>query len=155
MYETRVPGVGRKYELDRGTDRLVVLVRHDGERELYRREGDADAEKLFDLDGATARRLGAILEGAYFQPVELDEVALPLGDAIIEWVDVSEDSPLAGATLGDAGVWSDTGATVLAVQRGRETHTTPNPDFAVEAGDVLVAVGTRAEQNALEDIAER
>ena len=74
VYETRAPGVGRKYEIDRGTDRLVVLVRHDGERELYRRQGDGDAEKLFDLDGATARRLGAILEGAFFQPVELDEV---------------------------------------------------------------------------------
>ena len=155
VYETRVPGVGRKYELDYGTDRLVVLLRHDGERELYRRPDGGDGEKLLDLTGSEARKLASILAGAYFQPVELDAVSLPLGDAIIEWVDVTDDSPLAGATLGDADVWSDTGATVVAVQRGEETHATPDPDFAVESDDVLVAVGTREEITALATLAER
>jgi TrkA domain protein len=155
VYETDVPGVGRKYELDYGTDRLVVLLRHDGERELYRRPADGDGEKLLDLNGPQARKLASILAGAYFQPVALDTVSLPIGDAIIEWVDVSDRSPLAGATLADADVWDETGATVVAVQRGERTHTTPDPDFAVEAGDVLVAVGTREEIAALARFAEQ
>ncbi len=154
VYETTIPGVGRKYELDCGTDRLVVLLRHDGERELYRRDGD-DSDKLLDLPGADARTLATILAGGYFQPIVSESVELPLGDAIIEWVDVTDGSPLVGSPLGDANLREATGATVIAVQRGRETHPSPDPDFEIRPDDALVAVGTRDELSALSKLAER
>ncbi|WP_227354531.1 cation:proton antiporter regulatory subunit [Haladaptatus salinisoli] len=154
VYETSIPGVGRKYELDRGTDRLVVLLRHDGERELYRRMDDEN-EKLLDLAGAEARKLATILAGGYFQPVEHDAVELPLGDAIIEWVDVTDASPLSGSTLDEAAIRGETGATVIAVQRARETHPAPDSDFEVRGDDALVAVGTREELADLARLAER
>lgn len=147
VYEADVPGVGKKFELDvGGGERLIVLIHHDGKREVYRRPAaNADSEKLFSLSGQQARQLGTILEGSYFQPVELDEVQVPLGDAIIEWIDVDEESSLAGETLRDARIRQQTGASIIAVQRSDQTHPNPTPDFVIETGDTLVTIGTRAE----------
>jgi len=154
VYETDVPGVGRKfeYELD-GEDRLVVLIHHDGKREVFRRPSeDADGTKLFELSDKQAREFGTILEGAYFQPVDLDTVEVPLGEAIIEWTDLSGDSPVAGETLREADIRQRSGVSVVAIQRGEETVANPQPDFELEGGDILVTLGTRDEQQALDEL---
>jgi TrkA domain protein len=151
VYETELPGVGRKYELDYDEGRLVVVVHHDGKRDVYRRSPEtADATKLFGLTGEQARQLGTVLEGAYFQPVDLDSVEVPLGDAFIEWYELPADAPVTDDSLDEANVWAETGATVLAVQRGDETHPSPDPEFELRGGDVLVALGDRTEQAELE-----
>jgi TrkA domain protein len=154
VYETDVPGVGRKfeYELD-GDDRLVVLIHHDGKREVFRRRSaEADSEKLFELSDRQAREFGTLLEGAYFQPVDLDRIQVPLGDEIIQWHDVPSDSSLVGQTLSDCGIRRETGTSILAVQRDDETVANPDPDFEFEASDVVVALGTRAEHRTLADL---
>jgi TrkA domain protein len=151
VYETDVPGVGKKFELDIGSGaRAVVVLHHDGRVELFRRDSpDADSKKLLDLSSQQSNRLGSILEGAYFESVDLDDLSVPLGDAIIEWVEVTDDSPVAGSTLAAADVRAETGVSVIAVQRDGDTVPNPSPDTVVEAGDVLVALGTREEQSAL------
>lgn len=154
--ETDVPGVGRKFELDlSGGASVVALIHHDGRCEIYRRDGpDADAEKLLDLTGDTANKLGSIMEGAYFEAVDVDDLSVPLGNAIIEWIDVPDDSPLAGDTLAQADVRVETGASVIAVQRSDETIPNPAPEFTIETGDILVAVGTRKQQSDLRHLIE-
>jgi len=156
VYESEIPGVGHKFELELvGGERLVVVVHHDGRRELFRRPGpEADSEKLVDLPAAAARELGTILQGAAFQTVDVADLEVPLGEAIIEWVEVPDGSPLAGRTLGEAGVRRATGAAILAVQRGDETLPNPDPAERLAPGDVLVALGTRAAQAALEALVE-
>jgi TrkA domain protein len=152
VYETDVPGVGRKFELDIGDGaRAVVLLHHDGRVEVFRRpDPDADSEKLLDLDRQQANYLGSILEGAYFESVDTDELAVPLGDAIIEWVDITAESPVADRTLAEADLRAVSGVSVIAVQRGPDTVPNPEPDFRVEAGDILVTLGTREQQAAFE-----
>ncbi|GGN90939.1 MULTISPECIES: cation:proton antiporter regulatory subunit [Haloarcula] len=154
VYETDVPGVGKKFEVELdGDERLVIVIHHDGKREVFHKDGpDVDADRLFTLSGRQAREIGAILQGAYFQPVETDSVDVPLGDAIIEWVDVEADSPLAGQTLADAKVRQQTGASIIAIQRDEETLPNPDPNDTITAGDILVTLGTRDEQSALEDL---
>lgn len=151
VYDTDVPGVGHKYELELGgEERLVVLIHHDGKREIFRRAGpDEDAQKLFELSGKTARQLGAILEGVYFQPVDLDETEVPLGDAIIEWVEVDPASPLQGVTIRESGIREETGVSVIAIQRGEETIPNPDPTTTLRGDDVLVTLGTHEEQRAV------
>jgi TrkA domain protein len=130
VYETDLPGVGRRFDLELSTGAVAsVVIHHDGRCELYRREGDADAERLFRLTGDEANKLGSILEGAYFESVSLEDLSVPLGDAIIEWVELSEGSPLAGTPLRDTDIRGRTGATVVAVQRGkrRARSRTPTP----------------------------
>ncbi|MFB6139945.1 MAG: cation:proton antiporter regulatory subunit [Halosimplex sp.] len=154
VYEADVPGVGRKFELEVGDgERLVVVIHHDGTRDVYRRPGpDADSEHLFSLSDEESRKLGSILEGAYFQPVALEEVKVPLGEAIIEWHTVEDGADVVGATLEDCGVRRQTGASVIAVQRGEETVPNPPADTVVEPGDTLVALGTREEHAKLKDL---
>ncbi len=153
VYESDIPGVGRKFELELdGGARLVVLVHHDGRREVFRRATpEADSEKLFDLPARAARQLGSILQGSTFETVDVADLEVPLGEAIIEWVEVDPDSPLAGTTLGDAHLRRETGVSVVAIQRGEETLPNPAPDVPIEAGDVLVVLGTREEHAALAD----
>jgi TrkA domain protein len=154
VYETDVPGVGRKFEYElAGDDRLVVLIHHDGKREVFRRESpEADSQKLFELSDQQAREFGTLLEGAYFQPVDLERTQVPLGDEIIEWHEVGSESSLVGRSLSDCDVRQRTGTSVIAVQRGDETVANPPPDFELEAGDLVVALGTRAEHQTLADL---
>ena len=119
---------------------------------MFRRsDPDADATKLFDLPVYQARQLAAILQGTDFETVDIDALSAPLGEAIIEWHDVTADSPFVGTTLADAHIRHETGVSVIAIQRGDETHQNPAADFRIEAGDMLVTLGTRAEQSALDD----
>ncbi|QLH83192.1 cation:proton antiporter regulatory subunit [Halosimplex pelagicum] len=154
IYETEVPGVGRKFEMEiNGGKRLVVVLHHDGKRDVYLRpDEDADSEQLFTLSGDQSRKFGSILEGAYFQPVELDEVAVPLGEAIIEWHEVDDEAELAGVSLETASVRQRTGASIIAIQRGEETIPNPTPDTEIQPGDTLVTLGTREEQSEFETL---
>ncbi|QIO24190.1 cation:proton antiporter regulatory subunit [Haloarcula sp. JP-L23] len=156
IYEAEVPGVGKRYEIETGNDeRLVVIVHHDGKRQIFRRDGpDADAEKLFDLSSKQAREAATVLEGADFQPLDLETADVPLGDAIMEWVEVPEESPIAGQTLRDAQVGERTGATVAAIQRDDETLASPNAEAAITPGDILVVIGSRTEQQAFQSLLE-
>jgi TrkA domain protein len=154
VYETDIPGVGRKFEVELGGDeRAVVVHHHDGRREVFRRaDPDADSEQVFDLTATEARQLGSILTGAHFESVDAGDLSVPLGDAIIEWVELAEDSPVAGRELADTNVRVETGVSVIAVQRGPDTIANPGGGVVLEPGDLLVALGTREEHEALETL---
>jgi TrkA domain protein len=156
IYEADVPGVGKRYEVETDdTERCVVIVHHDGKRELFRREHpDADAEKLFELTSEASQEIVTALQGADFQPLDLDAVDMPLGSAIMEWVEVPDDSPLVGDTIEAAQLRQQTGATVAAIQRDEETLASPSAETVLEPGDILVVIGSRAEQKAFQSLIE-
>ncbi|WP_254839405.1 cation:proton antiporter regulatory subunit [Natronomonas marina] len=155
VYESDLPGVGKKFEveIDDG-ERLVVVTHNTGKREVFRRRGDDDAEKLFELSDRLARQVGTILEGAYFQPVVTESTETMLGeDTLFEWVAVVEGSELVGRTLADLDFREATGASVVAVQRDGETEANPGADTTVRAGDTLIVVGSRADCDRVERLA--
>jgi TrkA domain protein len=156
IYETEVPGVGKRFEVETGGgERLVVIVHHDGKREIYRRpDPDADAEKLFDLSSSQAREIVTVLEGADFQPLDLDDADIPLGESIMEWIEVPGDSPLAGETLAEAEIGKRTGVTIAAIQRDDETIASPGADSVLSQGDILVIIGSRSDQQAFQSLLE-
>lgn len=146
VYESDLPGVGKKHEIDLDDgSRLVIVTHNTGRRDVFRRaDADADSEKLVELTDSEARTVGTILEGAYFQPVRSQAIETMLGsDVALEWAEVDADSALAGKTLAAANVRAETGVSVLAVQRGEETIANPDPDTRIEAGDTLVVLGSR------------
>src|SRR6266700_2877557 len=59
----------------------------------------------------------------------------------VERVRVRADSPLVGKSLAETGLRTQTGALVLSVSRGSDDIATPDPQFKLAAGDVLVVVG--------------
>lgn len=152
VFETQVPGVGERFTVEFDEGNLVVVIHNDGERDVYWR-GDAgtddDAEWLFGLNERQARTLAEVFDGTYFEPVP-DDVEEVLEDAAVESVEVAADAPVAGRTIGDVGIRSRTGATVLAVRRGERTVSNPETSFEIEAGDILVVVGDAEAHDALE-----
>jgi voltage-gated potassium channel len=72
----------------------------------------------------------------------------------IEEATVAASSPLAGATLGEAGVLEKTGAQLLAVRTtDGNFHTNPPPSTCILAGHVLIAIGTAEQVDALRTLA--
>mgnify|MGYP000002911903 CR=1 FL=1 len=151
VHETDIPGVGRKFEVELGGGERAVVVHHyDGRREVFRRaDPEADSESVFDLTATEARQLGSILTGAHFESVDAGELSVPLGDAIIEWIELAPDSPVTGRELAETNVRVETGVSVIAIQRGPDTIANPGENVTLEPGDLLVALGTREEHEAL------
>lgn len=146
VYETNLPGVGKKFEFDLDAhegERLSVVIHNTGRREVFHKEDpDADGEKLFELTDEESRQFGTILEGAYFQPVSSQPVETLLDDeTLLEWIEIQDGSDLVGRTLVGSNLRQETGCSVLAVRRGSETFASPEPEFEFEAEDTLVALG--------------
>ena len=151
--ESELPGVGKKYELQITDGRWLVIITHNtGKRELYVKESeDADSEKLLELTDRIARMVGTILEGAYFQPVQSDQVETMLTDGtLLEWYAVEEGSPLIGETLESASIGRETGVTIVAIERDDEIIPSPGADESFEVGDTLVIVGDKESCNEFE-----
>jgi TrkA domain protein len=144
VYESDLPGVGKKFEIeiDDG-DQLVIVTHNTGKREVFRRHGEEDSEKLFELSDRLARQVGTILEGAYFQPVATETTETMLDDdTLFEWVAVADGSELVGETLEEVDFRETTGTSVVAIQRDDETESNPGADTVIRAGDTLVIIGT-------------
>lgn len=72
----------------------------------------------------------------------------------VEEVTITETSWLVGQTLGSARLRNQTGATVIALVRGSEEYFSPGPDFALQAGDLLMVVGPDAARERLQRLVE-
>lgn len=152
--ESDLPGVGKKFTIDLGDEEMVVVIHNTGKREVFRRrDPDADSEKVFAFDDDLARKIGSIIEGAYFQPVEPDtqETTLP-GGILLEWYELPPGSPLVDETLESADVGNRTGLTIVAIQREGEVIDSPGAETALREGDTLIGVGTPENCAAFEDV---
>jgi voltage-gated potassium channel len=73
-------------------------------------------------------------------------------DMRLEEIEVTPGSACAGRTIRDLRLRRDTGALVIAIRRRDGSFdATPSPDVALDAGDVIIAVGTDGELKALEE----
>jgi voltage-gated potassium channel len=94
------------------------------------------------------------------QPHVVDFVDVVMHDGTLKFrleeLTLSTDSLLAGNTLRSAHLRDRTGALVLAIRRPDGTFVTnPSPEDAIEAGDVLISVGTDEQLGALAKFANR
>jgi TrkA domain protein len=144
LRETRLPGIGVKYgfSLDDG-GRLAIILHNDGTRELYyfRRAHDEEPRAVIRLDDEEARHLGAVIGGAYERPKIVEDLEMALGELLIEWVPVPENSPWIGKTLAECGFRAKTGITIIAILREPEPISGAQPQDTIERGDTLVTVG--------------
>lgn len=159
-----LPGIGRRYEIHGDRGRISVVLHNTGRRDVYAYEDAArpgrghdeeeEVAKIVELSDAQARQLGAILGGAYFKPAVVEEVEAVIGELVIDWVTLNEDSPLAGRTIRDFQVRHRTGITIVAIVRDRDAHPMPEADDRLEAGDRLVVVGRRQDFSRFTDLIE-
>lgn len=142
--ETRLPGVGVRYEFttSKGQD-VGVVVHHDGRREvLVYDQADPDiCTSMVSLTEGDSQTLGEILGVSHVNET-VAAVRHDIEGLAIEWVDIGENSSAVGTSIGDSAFRTETGASVVAVMRGSRSVPAPGPEFVFEAGDVVVAVGT-------------
>ncbi len=151
LRETRLPGIGVKYSLRLdGGGRLAVILHNDGQREIYvfRHSADDEPRAVIRLDDDEARQLGAVLGGAYERPKIVDDLEMALGELLIEWVPVPDDSPAIGKSLAECAFRARTGITIIAILREPEPVTGAQPSDVVQRGDTLVTVGKAGQYSA-------
>ena len=143
--EHDLPGVGKKFAATTADgDRLTIIIHNSGHREIYFFEREANYPSYaLRMEDAEARKLGAILSGAYFQPVVAESMEVVFDQLSVEWMKVADASPLAGKSLQEAAVRERTGASVIAVLRAGKAIPNPQPDERITSGDTLVVVGDR------------
>ncbi|NOZ79539.1 MAG: potassium channel protein [Acidobacteria bacterium] len=130
---------------------MVLLARrlNPGLKIIVRAVGDSSDEPL-KLAGADTvinpYRTGAMrIAYTALKPAVIDflDASLPGTNADLELAEIRirPGSQLAGETLASANVRQRFGLIVVALRRGEKSLFNPPPDTAVEAGDVLVALG--------------
>lgn len=153
--EIELPGIGWKYALrTEDGERLTVIIHHTGHREIYYFDEGADfpshAVRLSDEEG---RQLGAILSGAYYQPVGEAQLRTVLGELTVDWYEV-DGGPLVERTIGDLQVRKRTGASIIAVLReGDPPNVNPGPETEIREGDRLMVIGSREQVEAFRALA--
>jgi len=65
-----------------------------------------------------------------------------------QWVRLPENSPLGGRTIGELGVRTETGASVVAIVREDLVLPSPGPDARFEPGDLVGVLGTPEQRSA-------
>ena len=60
---------------------------------------------------------------------------------------VERDCSVAGQSIKELDLRKHSGATIIAIARGGQAKTNPEPDFRIEAGDILVLLGSHAQLN--------
>ena len=130
--------------------------------QIVARASDEDAEKKLKLAGADRvvlpyRAAGRTMANLVLKPQVtdfLDVVTTATGpDLHLAEIEVRPTCKQAGKTIREVRVRHETGAIIIALRKKDGTFdTTPEPDVTIDAGDVLVGVGTTEELRALEDL---
>lgn len=155
--QVALPGIGLRHEFTTHTGRrvgvvsyrtgrrdLVIYDRHDPDRACEAVPlNDAEADALAELLGAP--RIVQRLNALHREVEGLVSVQLP----------VASGTPYTGRPMGDARIRTRTGASIVAIVRSGQVITSPGPEFAFEAGDVVVVVGDADSTTAVADIITR
>lgn len=141
--ETKLPGVGIRFDfITRQGQRVGVVHHRGGRREIFicPRDDPDTAWMVLDLDGDDVHVLADVLG---VSPVieEISQLQQVEGLAM-DWLPIETTSPYAGKTIGDARIRTRTGVSVVAVIRGDDPFPAPGPEFELEADDIAVVVGT-------------
>lgn len=142
--ETQLPGVGVRYEFTTtDKDHVGVVHHHSGRREIvvYDRKDPDVARSVLELSADDSRTLSDLL-GASQLTEAMAAVQQRIEGLTLEWIEVAEGSSMAHHSIGDGQLRTRTGASVVAVIRGDTSEPAPGPDYVMEPGDVVVAVGT-------------
>jgi TrkA domain protein len=149
--ETKLPGLGVRYEFETGRGSRLGIVHHrTGRRELlvYDREDPDTCRDVIALDEDDSRTLAELL-GASRVAEQVERLQQVEGLAI-DWLPVPAGTPFADKTIGHTRARTRTGVSIVAVLRGEGAFPAPDPEFQLQAEDTLLVVGT---PRGIEDLA--
>lgn len=152
--KSELPGIGVRHDLITARGRRVGVVNfRDGRHELT----------IFDLDDPDscivsipitdpeASTLAELL-GASVVLSKLTELTDTAAGLYSEHLLIPSDSVYAGRPLAATKARTRTGVSIVAIVRDKNVIPSPTPDVTIEAGDALIAVGTRPGLDSLADL---
>ncbi len=149
-----LPGLGVRHDLITAKGRRIgVVTFRDGRRELT----------IFDLDDPDSCIVSipitdpesstlAELLGASVVLSKLTELTDEPSGLFTEHMLIPSDSIYAGRPLGDTRARTRTGVSIVALVRDKKVIPSPTPNEKIEAGDALIAVGTRPGLDSLSEL---
>jgi len=140
-----LPGIGTRHDVITSKGRRLGVISHrSGDRELAMfdpKDPDSCRDSIYLSDDeaiALSEVLGTSLVLGQFANLGDKSTGL-----FTEQVIVSASSPFAGGTLGDTRARTLTKSSIVAILRGSIVIPSPSPEDKLEAGDIIVAVGTK------------
>lgn len=141
-----LPGVGKKISLLTAEEhKIVIIIHHSGKRDLYffQDSNEDDADYFLTLTSEETRELGAQLLGAVYQPVDDDKVQILQKQLVMEWIELTPESPFVDKQIAESRIRTYTGASVIAIMHGDDIIVSPDIDVVLKAGDTVMAAGKR------------
>ncbi|TLD42511.1 MAG: trkA domain protein [Candidatus Jettenia ecosi] len=141
--ESDLPSIGKKFTLELDSnDKLVIVIHFSGEREVFKFTKDSDEPiSVTRLTDEEARQIGAILAGAYFQPVIEEEQKLIMKNVTMEWIKVTPDSLLANKKIEELDIRKMTGVFITTIIRGETVLPNPPPHEFIKPQDTIIIIG--------------
>lgn len=140
-----LPGIGVRHDILTDAGRRVSVINfRDGARELaLADEDDPDrASETVELTDDEATALSEVLGGSLIL-TQLAGLREQVAGLYMEQIPVRADSPYAGRPLGDTKARTLTRSSIVAIVRESGVLPAPEPKDVLNAGDSLIAVGTR------------
>ncbi len=109
------------------------------------------AKSMEEISDAALQIADVVLRDVEIHPVI--QMSLRDSDVIITTAQVAEDSSLAGHTLGELRLASQSGMWVIAIRRGRKYIYGPDETTEIGAGDLLFARGPEDAEQYFKDLA--
>jgi len=144
IYETRLPGVGTRYEFTAESgDHVGVVVRRDGKRDiaLYDAADPDTCRGTIELGEGDAAAVAELLGGTVITS-RLESLKHSVEGLAIEWVTMPARGGLTGRSLGEGHIRTETSASVVAVIRAERGIAGPGPEFVFEPADAVLVMGT-------------
>jgi len=142
--KAKLPGFGVRQEFNCSTGRRVgVITLKTGGRMLVVYDLD-DPDRVVasvELNDSEAMLLAELL-GAPGATERLARLQEQVDGILTANIGITPSSPFVGKTMGEAGIRSRTGASIVAVFRDDQVIASPEPSFVFEADDRVVIVGT-------------
>jgi TrkA domain protein len=105
-------------------------------------KGDEDScSETIDLVQTESAALVELFGGTKITE-RLTDIRHDVQGLAIEWLTIESQSPLVGRSIGDGQIRTRSGASVVAVLRGGESHPGPGPEFVFQSGDVALVTGS-------------
>jgi TrkA domain protein len=144
LEETLLPGVGVRYGLTCSSGQtLGIVVQREGGAEIsvYDARDPDRAVGMFRLSPEEADAVAEVL-GAPRLTQRFADLSKEVPGLESARLAIAPGSPFVGRPLGDTRARTLTGCSIVAVVRDTDVIPSPGPDQVLQAGDVLVVIGS-------------
>lgn len=141
-----LPGVGKKISFETAENqKIVIVIHHSGKRDLYffQDSNEDEADFYLSLTPEETREMGAQLLGVAYHPVDDDEMKILQKQLVMEWIELTPESPFVDKQIGESRIRTHTGASIIAVMDGDDITVSPDIDMLLKAGDTVMVAGKR------------